>query len=230
MHGVKDATVNPDRILGWWSTTVVPNIAIACEPSGVVVIDIDLRHGGDKSLAQLEAQRSAFPPTWTAVTGGGGRHYYFQAPAAAAIKNSAGVLAEGIDIRGHGGYVVVPPSGHISGRRYTWHESRAPWETLLAPLPDWIRNALAAPKHRKAMPASEWRRLICRDIADGERNDTLTRITGHLLRHYIDPILTHEIVQSINQTHCVPPLGEDEVTRIVDSICGRELARRNGAR
>jgi hypothetical protein len=51
-----------------------------------------------------------------------------------------------------------------------------------------------------------------------------------LLRRFVDPIVVLELVQCWNATRCRPPLPEADVTRIVDSICGKELRRRGHAR
>ena len=45
--------------------------------SGLAVLDVDPRHGGDDSLAALEREHGALPHTIEAITGGGGRHVYF---------------------------------------------------------------------------------------------------------------------------------------------------------
>jgi hypothetical protein len=47
-------------------------------------------------------------------------------------------LVPGIDIRGDGGFIVVPPSLHASGRRYAWDLSAHPDDVPLAPAPAWL--------------------------------------------------------------------------------------------
>lgn len=78
--------------------------------TGIFVIDIDPRHGGDESLAELETRIGPMPAAAVAVTGGGGRHFVFQIPQGVEIKNSAGQIAPGVDVRGNGGLIVVEPS------------------------------------------------------------------------------------------------------------------------
>jgi putative DNA primase/helicase len=78
--------------------------------TGVFVVDIDPRHHGDVSLNQLQFEHGALPKTLTAATGGGGIHYLFKIPPGVSVKNSAGKLGPGIDIRGDGGLIVVEPS------------------------------------------------------------------------------------------------------------------------
>jgi Primase C terminal 1 (PriCT-1) len=76
------------------------------------------------------------------------------------------------------------------------------------------------------VPVEEWRRRIGSAIPEGQRNDTLARISGHLLAHRIDPYVCLDIILSLNATHCHPPLPEEEIAHIVASITNREFAQR----
>ncbi len=120
--GVKDATRSPARIREWWRRYPFANVGIATG-QGLLVIDIDPRHDGS-----LEALKTSIvlPETATVQTGGGGWHLYFvYKKSQYEVRNSAGKLANGIDIRGEGGYVVAPPSNHVQGS-YHWGERRTP--------------------------------------------------------------------------------------------------------
>lgn len=113
-----DATVQHwERWLESWPDM---NIGILTgNDTGVFVLDIDPRHGGDASLATLEAACGKLPTTLAARTGGGGIHYLFQIPRGVTIKNSAGSIAPGLDIRGDGGLIVVEPS--TTQGAYSWN-------------------------------------------------------------------------------------------------------------
>jgi hypothetical protein len=74
----------------------------------------------------------------------------------------------------------------------------------------------------------EWLSLVHEPIPEGSRNSTLARLTGHLLRHYVDPLVVVELMQSWNATRCRPPLDPEEVIRTINSIAKRELKRREG--
>ena len=121
-QGSNDASADLAVVERWWTSWPTANIAIACAPSNLVIIDIDPRHGGDESLRDLvEEHGEEWLDTVSVVTGGGGQHYYYRAPKDAPVHNSNGKLGPGIDVRGNpGGYVVAPPSLHASGHRYTW--------------------------------------------------------------------------------------------------------------
>lgn len=109
-HGCKDATTNADIIRRWARAHPGANIGVACGDlsGGIVVVDVDPRHGGDRSIAALALKGRGFPPGPSARTGNGGQHLFFRC--ASKLSNSAGKLGAGIDIRSTGGYVVAPPS------------------------------------------------------------------------------------------------------------------------
>jgi hypothetical protein len=222
-HGVNDAAVDEARVRHWWAAR--PDANIGAATGHIIGVDVDPRHGGDTALGKLEGKHGSLPRTWRVITGGGGEHVYFRAPATPQIRNSAGKLGHGIDIRGHGGNVVLPPSLHISGRRYAWRPGHGPDETPLAPLPGWILTTIE--QEKKAASKTAWRELAGNDIAEGARNDSLARFAGYLLRRFVEPHVVLELLLAWNTTHCKPPLSCDEVAGTVNSIAGKEFRRRS---
>ena len=103
--------------------------------SGLWVLDVDPRNGGDETLRLLESAHGALPLTVTVTTGSGGTHYYFKYPGID-YRNTAGKFGRGLDTRGDGGYVVGPGSMHKSGQKYTWKNS--PAKAPLADVPEWL--------------------------------------------------------------------------------------------
>lgn len=87
--------------------------------SGLLVLDID-GPVGEESLGNLE-----LPPTVIVETGGGGWHHYFKYPEGGNVGNKTELFHK-VDIRGNGGYVVAPPSKHISGKQYRWAQGATP--------------------------------------------------------------------------------------------------------
>jgi hypothetical protein len=105
------------QVRRWFERRPAANLAVVTgEISGIVVVDIDPRHGGESSLEAMQARHGELPITMESVTGGGGRHVYFAHPGRE-VRNRAG-LAPGIDLRGDGGCIIVPPSVHPSGQPY----------------------------------------------------------------------------------------------------------------
>lgn len=138
-----DATI----VAAWWAETPAANVGIATG-AALFVLDVDTADGkrGAASLAALEAAHGPLPATLETITASGGRHLYFSS--AEPVRNSAGKLGAGLDVRGAGGYVVAPPSVTDRGA-YRWGRL-AP----VAPAPDWmLRLALDAAPTAVAAPA-----------------------------------------------------------------------------
>lgn len=121
-RGFKDATTDPDIVRVWWTRHPRANIGMPTgSESGLLVVDVDLDKGGFETLAALVHRHRELPETPTVRTGGGGLHLFFQYPADAEIRNDTGrKLGPGIDVRGEGGYVLLPPSVHATRRAYEW--------------------------------------------------------------------------------------------------------------
>jgi predicted P-loop ATPase len=146
-HGYKDATTENARIIHAWTDSPKANVGIATGLiSRIVVLDVDPRNGGDASLLELERVNGSLPETVSVSTGGDGRHLYYAAPEGAV---RSGVLADGLDFKAEGGYVVAPPSVHPGGGQYAW--VNGPGKTPLAPCPAWIVPA-SKTKAGKAPP------------------------------------------------------------------------------
>lgn len=133
-------------IAEWTARYPNANVGVATgSPSGFFALDVDPDKGGDETLERLVAEHGALPLTPEARTGSGGSHFLFRLPDFE-VRNSAGKLGAGLDTRGEGGQIVVAPSVSARGA-YSW--VRAPWNTELAPAPEWLLELLKA----KASPA-----------------------------------------------------------------------------
>lgn len=148
-HGVNDSTIDPIEIAGRWSAHPAANIGVDCGRSGIVAIDID-GVAGEETMAELLVAHGSLTDTVEALTPGGGRHLLFQHPGGY-IGSRAGLYAS-IDVRANGGYIVVAPSNHPSGREYRWAPERSPFECGLAEMPAWL---VAACRQGSAHPAQE---------------------------------------------------------------------------
>ena len=198
--GFKNATTNSAIIARWWrqwphAMVGAPTGAV----SGFVLFDVDMDEekaiDGEASLAELIEREGPLPDTVLAATPRGGRHLYFQHPGRK-IKNSAGSLGHGLDIRGDGGFTVLAPSVRDDGAAYRW--LRRPSDTALAPMPDWLLNLIAPPEGEKQQQQKQekrkphWGRSRYADKAfedevsrvrsapQGERNHTLNKAAFNL--------------------------------------------------
>jgi hypothetical protein len=136
-RGRNSATTDPKKIKLWWRQYPKANIGLPTGPeSGLVVVDIDPRNGGDRqNLERL----GPIPNTPTAKTGGGGVHILLKHPGRKVKSRDRLGGLEGIDQKGNGGYIVAPPSNHVSGSAYAWQIKP---DTPLADIPEWLMGLL----------------------------------------------------------------------------------------
>lgn len=204
------ATTEENMLVGWWDTMPEANIAIACgKRSGIVVLDVDAGHGGYESLTVLFEKYGPLPTTPVSKTGSGGEHIFFKHPGIE-IRNSAGKLGKGLDIRGDGGYVVAPPSVHPNGNAYQW-EVR-PSETPLADMPEWMIELL---REKNPQPQAK---TESEEIIMGERNNYLTQLAGSMRRKGFTEDGIFAALQVQNRQKCSPPLADGELWQISRSV------------
>ncbi|MGO8871660.1 MAG: Mut7-C RNAse domain-containing protein [Acidimicrobiales bacterium] len=146
----------PDEVERWWRRWPQSNLGLVTGAvSGLVVVDVDPRHGGGDTLVELESVHGGLPHTVESLTGGGGQHFYFRHPG---IRVASRPVAPGLDVKGDGGLVVCPPSIHATGRSYVWETGCEPGTTALADVPSWLLAlALDAgdPERRERRAAAE---------------------------------------------------------------------------
>lgn len=227
-NGLKSASTDLEAVRRWWARaewrTGRPWNLGAAVPPWAVVVDLD----GPGALEVVRAEGLALPATLTAETGRpGGLHLWYRtdrpiAPAVAVLPH--------VDIRGPGSYVVAPPSLHHTGRRYRWRGTSDV-------VPDWQEMAEApAWLYEHAMPATSasrtttggWAELLSGPVAEGARNTTAARLAGLLFRR-LPADVAWPLLRAWNAAACRPPLDNDELGRVAESIAARELRRRGGA-
>ena len=217
-HGFKDASTDADTIRTWWQKWPDANVAIATgKRSNLLVLDIDPREGGDTHLAGLQEEHGQLPRTLTSQTGGGGVHYFFCYEDG--VRNSSGKIAPGIDVKSEGGYVLVPPSIHWSGNCYRWTEEWRQGHLEVVHAPDWLLSrARQEPSfYQPSKPASDNAETKSR-IPGGKRNSTLASLAGSMQRRGMSRESIAAALILENRERCDPPLSDDEVRRIANSI------------
>ena len=137
-RGLHDAFTDRNTVEVIWGDNPDLNIGIITgKKSGVWVLDIDAGKDGFDSLEKLIQEHGPLPDTLSVHTGGGGQHLFFLMPEEGDVRNRTNIRP-GIDVRGTGGYVVAPPSVHISGGKYSWENLSG-----LEPAPTWIIDAMS---------------------------------------------------------------------------------------
>lgn len=229
--GLNDWTDNPGQIDVWWGQgehagkrgNPSYNIGMACGQvsGGIIAIDLDCHSdeaNGLHFLHDWEVEHGKLPETWTQITGSGGKQLFYRA--GQDIRNSANGEI-GVDVRGNGGYVVLPPSIHPCGDCYEW--SISPDDMDVADADDKVYDFIRAVSKTKKR-GDGWnaeKTGIPSEIKEN-RNETLfslgrsflSRGTGH------DEVAT--LIRSLNATICRPPLPEAEVEKLIGSINSKE--------
>lgn len=247
-RGVLDATRDYAQLDGWWGRWPGAGIGLACGPSsGVWVLDVD-GPTGRESLAALEATHGPLPPTVRALTPRGAHHYFRWV---SGVRNSASSdrLGAGLDTRGAGGYVVMPPSIHPSGDPYRWDPDAHPEKITVADAPAWLLELVRPPPNPdpeprssplpKTGPREQWGDQEDREARylqaaleaelhavahapEGTRNYQLNRSAWSLARFVVDGRLTEGAVRTAlaaAATHA--GLGSKEIERTLDSAFGK---------
>ena len=215
-QGFKDATTDNALINSWWDKW--PNANIGAATGGkYVVIDVDSYHGGDDGLAELCAGND-LPDTWETLTGGGGRHLWFLIPDDVCVASKVGI-ATGVDVRGDGGYVIMPPSVHQSGRLYDWEASSRIDEIDVAPLPDWLKPILVGDENTIIIkPPAE---PLSDRIAEGSRHSRLLSIAGSWRNSGMIEAEILPALQQVNRHRCDPPLPDRDIDKLASDIASR---------
>ncbi len=231
-RGLHDATTELGAVRRWWRRWPEANVGLRTGAvSGLVVLDVDPDHGGEASLGELVDAYEALPATLEVCTGGGGRHLYFTHPGGR-VANSAGGLGPGLDVRGDGGYILAPPSRHVTGGTYRRLTHTAP-----AAMPGWLwalvtrrrlqraTTATVAPADLDRSRCSAWAGAALaeeatrvRQAAVGTRNHTLNRAAfalGQIIAGgHLD---ADEVAGLLYDAALAAGLGEAETRSTIDS-------------
>jgi len=142
------ASVDPDVVRRLFAKAFFADGVAIVTGHGLFVIDADRGHDGDvdgvAALARIATEHGGLPPGPICRTPRGGLHFYFSAPIGR-VRNSAGVLARGVDVRGERGMALAPPSAG-----YEWEVS--PLDVAVPAAPNWLVSLVAPTPVRHRMP------------------------------------------------------------------------------
>lgn len=221
MHGVKDATSNVANVCALWTKTPDANIGLAIEPFELV-IDVDVRNGGDESLLKWFDEHGSFPRTPTQTTPTTGTHFFFARPADVEL---IGKPAPGIDVLGAGKYVVAAPS-RIEGREAAYEWTTKLSKTPLAPLPDWLASLVLRPPSPAPKPPPQFDRPAADVIARAEKyllhcepaiqgsggSSTCFRVAVKIARGFaLDEDTALDVIERVYNPRCDPPWTRREL-------------------
>jgi hypothetical protein len=214
-RGFKDATTDPGRVAALWTRYRGEKIGMPTgSRSGVFIVDVDRL----EALGELPPEvQQELRETLTIRTPSGGLHFYFNH--IPGLTNRTGTLPAGIDARGEGGYVIVPPSPGYTVER------RAPIADAPGRLLEVLRDEPRKPSGPAQPRSSATRPDEGGPIHEGGRDDTLTRRAGRLHDGTRDLAQLEADLQAMNERDCVPPLPPGQVRKIARSVYRYEPCR-----
>ena len=207
LNGLKSASTDLDTINTWFKHWPKANIGIATGAiSGIGVVDIDPKHGGEDTLYELVKTHGKIPDTVEAITQSQGRHIIFQYEDG--FRTTAGKLGRGIDTRGDGGYIVAAPSRGLLGE-YHWEASSDPADHPIVKAPAWILQLLNDKKELE---------YCSEKIGEGLRTSYMCSIGGALRTRGVSYQAILHCLLTENLQRCDPPLNEFEIRSIARSM------------
>jgi hypothetical protein len=215
-HGFKDASTDETQIRKWWKKHPKANIGV---PTGQKfwAFDVDPRHGGDESLEHLIYVHGALTGSVQQMTGGGGKQYLFAMPDQQAIGCRIG-LWQGIDIKGSGGYILVPPSIHpLTGKPYIWDGAEPITKQILRPAPPWLLMEIETARNGKAHE----RVRVPEQIPKGMQHVTLFRLGCAMRANGFGEAEIFAALWEANRTRCEEPGPEQNIRKLSVSICSQ---------
>lgn len=214
-RGVTDATTDVSEIDAWDARWPESNWAATPGKSGVV-IDVDARSGGFDSIGPWGLESS-----WSVFTGGGGRHLFFTLPEGEPPVANRTNWLPGVDVKGNGGYVVLPGSAHVSGGFYRWLTE----PPSVAPPPasrdllDSIRQGAAGGPGGDGLPDTD---SILSGVEEGARDNTLFRAACRWRRQLGDNKQAVMLLALHAAASCEPPFPQDQAIKCVESAFRQE--------
>jgi len=215
-HGFHDATLDEAKVRRCWSERPEANIAVPTGAKTFTALDVDPRHGGLDSLRDLEREGLTLPETWKVKTGGGGFHSHMQrSPEWTVGASGRAAILPGLDVKDAGGYVIVPPSLHVSGKRYEW--IHGPLDgTQLAAQPGWLLELRRRGARPSAVAPSENEPLapLLYGVSEGQRDEAITREAWRLAQSGIPVDVAMAAIFNM-AAQCQPPFDSESARQKV---------------
>lgn len=210
----QDRLPTEEEIYKWWTKWPNSNIGLVTgKVSGAIALDIDKRSKGEDTIREMVL---TIPTTLTNKTGGGGWHYIFRHPQFD-CRNFAGkrgeTVLQGIDFRGDGGFIVLPPSTHSSGNSYSWVDE----STDIAEAPDWLLRLIQEQAIDVEYNLTTKTTSPLGGFKEGKRDNELYRYACRLRSKGISKEEAGLLVCKA-AANCSPPFSEQEALKKVENV------------
>jgi hypothetical protein len=226
---------NKDQINKWWIDpvlgTVKPyNIGISTskykEDEALLVLDIDNKNGkrGDDELIKLQSQGYKLPETFEQRTPSGGRHLVYRV--SKPVKQGSNVLAEGLDIRSSGGFIVACGS-RVEGGKYEAIERE------IVSAPGWliercgnvtVRSSNASktldgvnPKRATERATHYLKVEAVLSVQDNGGDQTAFQVAARVKDFGVDKLTCLELMLDHWNPRCAPPWSPEELNTKVEN-------------
>jgi putative DNA primase/helicase len=209
-NGLSAATSDLHQVEEWW--TKWPDANIGCRPhENEIVLDIEKEGLNNGLLGRLIKQFGPLPVGRISATGGGGIHLFFTLPEGAPeIKSSAKVF-DGMDIRTVKGYVILPPSNHVSGNSYSWKKEGG------AKIPELPMEWCVGIAQAQAKGVRQNTKDIREKYTEGNRNHSMFEMACAAIGKGKTPQEVLIELRRENKRLCSPPLPDAELKMITES-------------
>ena len=230
-----------ETISKWWQRWPGANIGLITGAiSSTIVLDVDEHNMS--GIETLRKRKLVIPMYARSQTGGGGYHFFYKHPGKPVRNWTEGKgLLPGVDFRGDGGFIVLPPSSHISGDNYTWIEKPEKLSDLYD-APKWLLDMIFNQKSKAMAPGDvsrpnsvildnndlfeganhdddpKWIEKMMNPASEGSRNSICAQLAGYWMKRLNDDhIAVKEILLNWNMRNN-PPLDDREVLGVITSI------------
>jgi hypothetical protein len=233
-HAYQDATRDPEKIREMFAGKPFLNLAIATgRVSGVFILDIDAKTGGPDTVMDWSESGLVLTETLLQRTGSGGRQYVYKLPEGITVPSNAGIIGDGIDLRGEGGYAAIPPSKRSDGGVYEWLTDLEPVDP-----PAWLiekitvgRTTTPADGDPMGLTADDVRETTLaghQGAALGQQNDVACHLIGCELVRGTPP---EKIVADALEwgRRCRPPADPERLAGILERLLKKQIAKKDVA-
>lgn len=203
------------EIEAWWTQWPDADIgAVTGSISARLVLDIDGEEGRDSVKDFLSAL-----PSPIRTRRGLQAHFRFSGGLGTHTTTTVAGLYPGVDVRGEGGYVKLPPSLCSDGTRY--EGTLQPNSDLPEP-PEWLISALlkrSAPATNivsQSTDSEHWLSDIVDGVGEGDRHAALLRLAGYYFNVFpVDVAISH--LEAWNARNS-PPIEEEEFQEQIEDL------------
>lgn len=199
-HGFLDATSDIEQIKEWWGQHPAANIGFPV-PASLLIVDVD----SDEALYELKANDVDLPSTVTVKTPRG-HHYWYGLPKGQKVRPLVAVFP-GVDFRGEGSYVILPPSKRQDGRVYRWETE--PRTEYRSEVPEWVLEMANEKGEGVYVSDPVHAHEVLEGVGQGLRDITLFRYACQLRGRNMQKAEAEVLVLAAAEK-CDPPFPRDE--------------------